>query len=336
MNLSPSQAHAVVAKSIKPQLAYAGQPLKAWQRKVRAKTADLLKLSAIEPAPLKPKSIWKREHPHGTVEKISFTAEKGADVVAYWCTPSVPSRATFICLQGHGSGIYTSLGLADDEQTPVQNSHDLEFANVCLSRGIAALCVEQRSFGLRRELVQKKRSDRSCREAVVRAMMLGRVLTGERVFDVIRSVDWLLNHTDVDPETIGVLGHSGGGATAMFSFAVDDRIKFGMVSAYVASFFDSVVSIGHCECNAIPGILEHVDVPDLLASCAPRSLVVVNGKDDSIFPIVSAKKAVAVAKKAYAAAGAKDKLKFVIGDGGHRFFEQQAWDAMLDLLPERA
>ena len=336
MNLSPSLAHAAAIKSLKPKLAYTGQPLKPWQRKVRTALRDLLKLDAIKPAALKPQSLWKRPHPLGTIEKVAFTAEKGADVVGYWCTPHDTPAATFIALQGHGSGIYTSLGLAEDEQTPVADTHNLFFVEHCLKRNIAVLCVEQRSFGLRRELVQERRSDRSCREAVVRALTIGRVLNGERVFDVMRAIDWLEQRKNqgkgIDLTRLGILGHSSGGMTAMYAAALDERLRYVMLSCSVARFADSIIPIGHCECNAVPGIYTQLEMADILAAIAPRPLVIVNGREDPIFPLASAKKVVATVRRAYAAAGAKDLVRLIDGDGGHRFFEDAGWAAMLPLI----
>ncbi|MDB5325223.1 MAG: hypothetical protein JWM57_792 [Phycisphaerales bacterium] len=332
MDLSPSLAHAAALRSIKPKLAYAGQPLRPWQRKVRSALRDLLKLDVITPAPLRPKSIWKRPHALGTIEKIAFTAEKGADVVAYWCTPHETPAATFICLQGHGSGIYTSLGLADDEQTPVADTHNLFFAEHCLKRNIAALCVEQRSFGLRRELVQKRRSDRSCREAVVRGLTIGRVLNGERVFDVMRAIDWLEQRKGVELTRLGILGHSSGGMTAMYAAALDERLKLAMLSCSVARFADSIITIGHCECNAVPGIYTQLEMADILAAIAPRPLVIVNGREDPIFPLASARKVFGTVRRAYTAAGVKADVRLIEGDGGHRYFEDAGWAAMLPLI----
>ena len=49
--------------------------------------------------------------------------------------------------------------------------------------------------------------------------------TMKSIFDGIRCVDLLQQRTDVDPERIGVIGHSLGGHAAMFTAAFDTRLK---------------------------------------------------------------------------------------------------------------
>ena len=61
---------------------------------------------------------------------------------------------------------------------------------------------------------------------------------------------------------------------------------------------------------------------------APRPYVQVNGKDDGIFLIDGAKACFEQAQKCYAAAGAPEKCRLVIGDAGHRFYAAAAWPVL--------
>ena len=54
--------------------------------------------------------------------------------------------------------------------------------------------------------------------ADMRALLLGRTLLGERVFDVDRAIDYLESRGDVDMTTLGLMGNSGGGLAV---FAID-------------------------------------------------------------------------------------------------------------------
>ena len=89
-----------------------------------------------------------------------------------------------------------------------------------MARGIAALCIEQRSFGERRERHQGRVSTHGCHDATMHALMLGRTLLGERVFDVDRGLDYLETRDDVDWSRVGIMGNSGGGTVSLFSAAV--------------------------------------------------------------------------------------------------------------------
>jgi dienelactone hydrolase len=318
------------------QLAYTGGDVSAWQRKVRRKLRELLAIPENAHAPLRVRWLWRREIESGTIEKIAFAAEPGVDVPGYWCVPkdAVKPYFTFICLQGHSTGMHKSIAVdRDTERLPHAVEGDRDFALGCMKRGIAALCIEQRSFGTRRELTQRHVSTHdSCLDAVARALMLGRTLVGERVFDVQRAIDYLESRGDIDMSRLGILGNSSGGSTSMYAAAIDTRIRAAIPSCSTARFADSIAAIHHCGCNAVPGIMQWLDMGDILGAIAPRPLVIVNGKTDDIFPLASAKRAAKQAHRIYAAADAADRIRFVIGPEGHRFYAHLAWKAILPLL----
>lgn len=102
--------------------------------------------------------LWRRDHELGSIEKVAFTSEPFADVVAYVCLPQTaqPPYPFMICLQGHSTGMHNSIAVQrDDECKPHEVAGDRDFALTCMRHGIAALCIEQRSFGLRREQKQR-------------------------------------------------------------------------------------------------------------------------------------------------------------------------------------
>ena len=64
---------------------------------------------------------------------------------------------------------------------------------------------------------------------------------------------------------------------------------------------------------------------DLTALIAPRKLVIVNGKEDVIFPDEGVKETFEITKKMYKLAGAEDNCALVTGDEGHRFYADASW-----------
>jgi hypothetical protein len=101
-----------------------------------------------------------------------------------------------------------------------------------------------------------------------------------------------------------------------------------MPSSYFCSFDDCIGAIHHCACNFIPNIRLFFDMGDLAGLIAPRPLVVVSGIEDPIFPQLGVQKAYKEARRMYAGAGAMDKLRLVVGEGGHRFYADLGWEAM--------
>jgi dienelactone hydrolase len=338
--LSPSECHRALLAETTPALAYDGGPVAAWQRRLgrvvrRITGFDRFPAARARP-PLAARTLWRRRYPLGWIEKVVFTSERGADVPAYFCVPSAarPPLPVTICLQGHTSGMHCSIGVAgDDEQTPIPAEGDRDFALGCLRRGMAALCIEQRSLGERAERLQPRRSwHNACHDAAMRALLLGRTLLAERVYDVDRAIDYLEARGDVDLARLGVVGNSGGGTVAIWAGALLPRLRFVVPGCSFCTLAGSIAAVHHCADNYVPGLALVADMPDVLGLFAPRPAVVVAGEDDPLFPIAEVKRAFTALRAIYRAAGAGDRVKLVVGSGGHRFYAEPAWRAATGLL----
>ncbi len=337
--LSPSLVHQHLVKQTRQAMAFdPSQDFASWQRKLRNKLCKLLGLDKMpkERLPLKPKTLWKQDHELGTIEKISFASEPGADVLAYVCLPKdvKPPYNFVICLQGHSTGMHNSIGVAlDDEFKSMVIQGDRDFALHCMKRGLAALCIEQRAFGYRAETAQKIKSDHTCHDAAMHALMLGRTLAGERVYDVDRGIDYLQSRGDCNMKNVGIMGNSGGGSITTFAAAtMPKRIAYAMPSCSTCTYAQSIMSIYHCADNYIPDLLNFAESGDVVGLIAPRPLVVVAGREDEIFPLPGVRKAFKQIKSIYKAAGVENKVKLVIGNGGHRFYADPAFKALEKLL----
>lgn len=331
---SPTQNHRLLLRNSPLSLAYDGGDVGAWQRRLRKKFRQILGTPPAGKVPLAPRSLWTREHSLGTIEKIVFTAEAGSDVPAYVCLPR-ESRAPHrfvICLQGHTSGMHNSIAVSPDESHPHAVVGDQDFALGCMARGLAALCIEQRAIGEREERVQKSLAPKRCQDAAIQALMLGRTLVGERVFDLGRAVDYLEERGDVNMADLGVLGHSGGGTVALYGAALMPRLKWAMCSGYFCTYRDSVMAMNHCVCNYLPGLLQVAEMADIAGLIAPRPLVVVTGREDPMLPYAATKTAFRRLQTIYAAGGAADRCRLVTGPDGHRFYADAAWRAMRAFL----
>lgn len=307
-------------------------PFSDWQTNARRELTDLLgitELMTAERCALAPRSLWKRDIGPGTVEKIVFQSEPGVENKLYLCLPHnvTPPYHAFLCLQGHSTGMHTSIAVDwHDETTPLTIEGDRDFAIGCMKRGIPAVCLEQRYMG---ENSTDPDHKPACYEPAMRALLRGRTALGERIFDVDRVIDYLASRGDFDLSKLGIMGNSGGGTTSMFAGAILPRLTHVMPSCSFSTFADSIGAMYHCSCNYIPGLLCYGESADVLGLIAPRPLVVVSGKEDSIFPIGPAKQQFARLQEIYTAAGAEQNCKHVYGDGGHRFYAVPAWNAML-------
>ena len=262
--------------------------------------------------------------------RFVFTSDKNADVPCHLLVPK-EGKAPFpvvICLQGHTSGMHISLGRTKseaDEKTIKEGDRD--FALQVIREGYAALVMEQRCFGERqdRRPEEHRHSAPNCRHASMTALLLGRTMIGERVWDVSRAIDALAEFPEIDTNRVGCMGNSGGGTITYFAACLEPRIRIAMPSCYVCTFRDSIGTIDHCECNYIPGILKYFEMGDLAGLIAPRPLIVVAGREDNIFPIKGVEETFATISEIYAAAGAPGNCRLVVGEEGHRFYADLAW-----------
>jgi dienelactone hydrolase len=331
VDLAPSENHRFLLEQLRPALSYPGPDSGSWRSELRAKLLELLGLPARDGSPLNVRTLWQQEDELGEITKIVFTAERHADVPAYFCAPRdvEPPYRVAICLQGHTSGMHNSIGRAyDDETRSIDVPGDRDFALSAMRNGYAALCLEQRSFGYRGETEQQQVSDHGCHDAAMHALMLGRTILGERLFDVDRALDYLAGRGDIDMSGVGVLGNSGGGTVGIYSAALLDRIRFAMPGCSLATFAGSIMSIYHCADNYVPRLAQWADAGDILGLFAPKPVVVVAGRDDPIFPIAAVKEAFATVQRIYDDQNAGDRCALVIGAGGHRFYANEGWERL--------
>ncbi len=304
----------------------------AWQHRLKRKLRLLLGLMPPVPIPLNVRTLWRHELEWGRVEKIVFASEPGADIPAYVCLPwnTKPPYDWMICLQGHTSGMHLSVALDQEtERKPIEIAGDRDFARSCVKKGMAALCIEQRSFGERNENMQKQVSPHGCHDAAMQALLVGRTLLGERLWDVDRAIDYIETRADARLETLGIMGNSTGGTLSLYAAALLPRIRFSMPSCCFCTFINSIGSIYHCVDNYIPGILRYAEMADILGLFAPKPVVLVAGKYDNIFPIKATRRAFKHLKEIYRAAGAEERCHLLVGKEGHRFYADLAWPVAL-------
>ena len=314
------------------KLAFSEGDVARWQKTLRRKLRTLMGTLPRVSGPPRVREIWIRPHPLGTIQKILIRSEAHYDIPAYVCLPKTgtPPFRFVICLQGHSTGMHHSIGVSlQSENQPQSPEGDRDFAIGCMHRGLAALCLEQRAFG---ETSQHDDRTPSCRLPAMQALMLGRTLLAERVHDVDRGIDYLQSRGDAAMERIAIMGNSGGGTTTLFAAALLPRIAMAMPSSCFCTFRDSILAMRHCECNYIPRLWHYAEMADIAGLIAPRPLVLVNGRDDTIFPIAGTRRAFRDLKRIYQAAGAASRCHLVVGKGGHRFYADDAWPVLLKYL----
>lgn len=134
--------------------------------------------------------------------------------------------------------------------------------------------------------------------------LAGRSLLGALVGDALGALAVLSAHPLVDPDRVGLFGHSLGGAIALHTALLAPRPLPLCTASHIGSYpaLYGRLLTGH-EGAALPGILEYADLPDLYAALAPAPLQLQYGTADPYVETADARAASALVGAAYAQAG---------------------------------
>lgn len=166
----------------------------------------------------------------------------------------------------------------------------------------------------------------SCQSLALNALLMGKTVLGMRVWDVMRTLDYIATRHEETTSGIGCIGLSGGGTTTLYVAAVEPRVTVAVLSGAFSSFRSSIMSTIHCECNYLPGILQYAEMADLAALIAPRCLLIEAGTQDPIFPIDEVRVASQQVARVYTLLGVPDHFAEDIFEGGHRFSGNRTFD----------
>ncbi len=195
-----------------------------------------------------------------------------------------------------------------------------------VKQGYLVVAPTMRAFGSTRTDDDKRQGNAySCHTQLMRDLLVGRTVIGDRVWDMTKVLDWMLINFPVDPDRIAITGQSGGGTVSLFTAACDDRIKVAVPSSSFCTVTGSIGSISHCDCNYIPGLLDLGEMSDIAGLVAPRYLRFLHGVKDRIFPIEETRKAFSQLQKIYAASGHSERAELYEGPAGHQYYSEGAW-----------
>ena len=297
----------------------------AWQTALRAKITELVGGFPSSRSPLRPVTIDTRAFAGYRREKIVFDSREGISVLAYVLLPDRvrPPMPTVICIPGHGRGVDDIVGIDEAGRDRVDKpGYQHDFAIQVAEAGMAAVAIEPMAFGCRRDPLNaaKGLSQKGCEPVAGGALMLGETLIGWRVWDVLRTVDYIATRPELDASRVGCMGISGGGTATLFSAALEPRIRAAMVSGYLNTFRDSIGSLAHCVDNYVPGILNWAEMSDVGGLVAPRPLFVESGEKDNIFPIAASIESFKQVREIYGVFGAADAVEHEVFPGEHSFW----------------
>ena len=278
---------------------------KAWQRNVRAKLFQQLRLEDLiskrNPIPLDPKELSGADRGTFRIAEIEINSTSSRRIRV---TVTVP-RGTggpvpaVVCIGGHGSNLYSPYDpntIAAKDARTKSDAIYRGFGSVLAAKGYvtASTTVSQH------EVYEE-----------------GRLLMGERLWDLMRCVDYLQSMPEVDGRRIGCAGLSLGGEMAMWLAAMDERIAATVSSGFLTTM--DQMEKNHCLCWKFDGLRELVDFADVYSLVAPRLLQCQNGmlEPPTQFYVPLARRAMEEIRTIYIDLGRPENVVLDVHEEGH-------------------
>lgn len=236
-------------------------------------------------------------------------------------------KPLLVGLQGHVSGAHLSLAQVryDYDETYIKEQQS-DFCIQAVKNGYVGLAIEQRAFG--DNTGREEPGGTHCHYNATQALLIGRTLIGERVWDVKQVLKAVKKHFSniITMKNSVLIGESGGGTATYYSACLIDDFEIYVPGVAVCNFKDSIIDIEHCPCNYIPGIAKYFDMGDMASMIAPKKLIVESATDDRWFPIEGAKKAYNEIERIYKAHNLERNCTMVIGEGNHHTYPKLVWE----------
>jgi putative membrane-bound dehydrogenase-like protein len=244
---------------------------------------------------------------------ISYVADEGDRVPAYLYLPARrprdERRPAMLALHPTGPA---GKGIVDDQGPRPNRGYAKELAQ----RGYVVLAPDYPSFG------DYKQYDFNA-DRYVSGTMKG-------IVNHLRAVDLLQAREEVDPQRIGVIGHSLGGHNAMFAAVFDERLKVVISSCGWTPFHDyydgkiagwtgpvympRLKDVYNLDPDKVP-----FDFYEVVAALAPRAFFSVSPERDSNFAVAGVRRAEPAAREVFKLLGVAENLQVRYPDCEHDF-----------------
>lgn len=154
----------------------------------------------------------------------------------------------------------------------------------------------------------------------IQAIPIGLNIAQFRIWDGIRSIDYLISRPDVDGRKIGITGNSGGGTMTAYLSALDDRLKVSVPSCYITSWRQQFFYPGpqDGEQNFVFSIEKGLDHADFIEAFAPKPLQIAAAIQD-FFPIEGTRLTYKESNQFYRIFEAENKIALFEADDTHGF-----------------
>ncbi|MFQ3591729.1 MAG: alpha/beta fold hydrolase [Gemmataceae bacterium] len=262
--------------------------------------------------PLDVRISQKHEHESYTRYKLTYGTENGDRVPAWLLIPKGKPPGgkwpAVLCL-------HQTVAIGKDEPVGLGKREELQYAKHLTERGYVTLAPDYPSFGeYRYDFTKSKWASGSLKA----------------VYNNRRAVDLLVERPEVDAKNIGVIGHSLGGHTALFTAVFDERLRAcvsncgftsfpkyygGKIAGWTSDrYMPRLKTVYKLDPARVP-----FDFPQVLAAIAPRAVLASSPMHDDNFAVEGVRDCIRQAKPIFRLLGAEANLQANYPDCGHSF-----------------
>ena len=333
--------------------------LKKWQERARAKVIEHLFYAPPRVAP-QPEVIRRVDRDDHVQEDFTFQTAPDVRIPATLLIPKgakLPAPG-IVVFHDHG-GMYLwgrEKVVEGEDEHPVLRDFKQQLyggksiATELVRRGNVVITIDMFYWGQRRllldddpasyrdprsmtkeEVVAFNRRSGQSEPLVARSLFTAGVTwPGVALWDDLRTVDYLASRPEVDARRLGCVGLSVGGYRSFVLAALDPRLRVAVDIGWMTSFGSQIErhvvnTIGFS--FHIIGLYRYLDLPDLAALIAPRSLFVISGSQDRLFPPKGVEAAFAKINQCFRKAGVPERQQCRLYDAPHLFNLQMQADA---------
>ena len=264
-----------------------------------------------EKQPLNAQVVGKIEADGYHIEKVIFESRPGHHVTAILYLPNgTPPFPGVLVACGHSAN-----GKAAD--------YNQRMSILLAKHGMAALCYDPIGQGERSQLLTpdhkpKYGSTDEHTMAGIGAIPLGWSTATFRIYDGMRSIDYLASRPEVDPNRIGCTGCSGGGTMTSYLMALDERVACAAPACFLTTQERLVETLGpqDAEQNIAGQIGFGMEQTDYVLMRAPKPTLICSTTRD-FFDIQGSWDTFRQAKRFYGRLGFPERVDLVEDDSQH-------------------
>ncbi|MBI3209268.1 MAG: hypothetical protein HYZ37_10265 [Candidatus Solibacter usitatus] len=334
-----------------------------WRVEARKRFLDAL----MQPPPSRPPQPSVQhmmEYDGVAIEHMTWQLPYGPPTEALFLKPAgVPGKLPAVLgLHDHGGNKYfgvRKITRMTDDQHPAMKRHQeryyggVAWANALAKRGYAVLVHDTFLFGSRRvraadlpavvkgdlleqdpesepEIDRYNRFAGTHEHLVAKSLFCaGATWPGVFVWEDQRALDVLCARPDVDASRVACCGLSGGGLRTVMLTGADDRIRVSCCAGMMTTWRDYLLNKAHTHTWMVyvPGLPRDLDYPEILGIAAPRPVMVVNNRQDSLFTMPEMERADRILTEVYKKAGVPERYACKFYPGPHKFDLEMQKDA---------